>query len=679
MRTRYLLLLGYCLLFSGKILCQGFSADTLLIYASPLQEVSVTAEVPKPPLKTMDGVLEIDMKGLDILPKFLGAADPVRFLQTLAGIQVNNETTAGIYLQGCDEHQTELTIDEAPVYYPNHLLGLFSAFIPTHFERMDLTKSMHDAAFGDFLGGEIKMYPYTDYSKKIGIEGNVGLIGSDLTVPMQFSNGHQLRASARSSYMGWLYKPFLRNDNTDLKYEFQDFNLTYSHCGDKDKLLFTAYYGMDNMEIYQPITVITMGANWDNMAASFSWEHDFADCILNCNVFASGFRNHIEMDESSVYAQGDSYLYSSGSHINLITELSENMTLQTGVDYLYYWNSPLSLSFSGLRENMQEADRYELRGHEGALYADIEHDVVDFFSYNLGLRGTAWICENRNYWSLDPRMTFRFVINPLHKISLHYGLYHQYLHKAGLTDGGLPSDFFFLSSVNAKPEYAHSISLGYEANIKSGTYSFSSELYFKQLYNVLEARANIFDIALRNTFDYRDYLMLGKGRNYGLNIMFQKNKGIIKGYLSYSLSWAMRNFDELGEGYLYRAGHDRRHSLVAVANYRPHPKWSFGGVFTLASGTPYTRIKHIYILNQQVVCEYDDYNKATLPLYHRLDLSAEYSIFKKKDKELAVNLSLYNVYAHRNVQYIVLNRNMTVKEISYINTIIPSVSVYFRF
>ena len=76
------------------------------------------------------------------------------------------------------------------------------------------------------------------------------------------------------------------------------------------------------------------------------------------------------------------------------------------------------------------------------------------------------------------------------------------------------------------PENAHSLSLAYNGEFINRAYSLSVELYFKQLHNVVESTSNILEM-LNTGFDYQSGLLVGKGRNYGLNLMFCKNKGCL--------------------------------------------------------------------------------------------------------------------------------------------------------
>lgn len=653
-------------------------ADTIFMQQADLEEVVLIQQKHTELMQDSNSMLMVDIKGLDVLPKFLGTSDPMRYLQTISGVQTNSETTAGIYIQGCDDHHTLLTINGAPVYYPNHLFGLFSSFIPAHFKSMSVEKSAHTSVFANRLGGDVPLMPNREYDRIIGVEGNIGLIGAEVTLPISIGKKSDLYLSVRSSFIGLLYKNMLSFNGFKANYDFQDFNATYSYRPTKrDNLTLSAYYGRDKMALKDTISTMDVAVRWSNLATSLSWQHDFGKTQWNSVAHFSGFRNYVDVNEITMQVLASSDLASIGIKSYVEVDIMDNISLTSGVDWNLYFNTPLSfLSESVSFGGDTIVDLAML--NELSAFVDFKHKI-SFFSYDIGLRPSLWIASDGTFnRALDPRVSLDFSVHKFHKLKLHYGIYHQVLHKAGLTDGGLPTDYFFLTNRSNAPERAHSFSLAYNGNLCNDSYSVSAEVYFKQLYNVVESTSNILEM-LYSGFDYESGLLVGKGRNYGLNLMFRKNKGYVKGYVSYTLGWALRNFEFLAEGYVIRARHDRRHNLVVVINSQLSHRWSVGANFVLASGMPYTEPKMAYVLNGRVMYEFGTHNAATLPLYHRLDISASYYIIKKKHQELGINLSLYNVYAHDNVQFVVPTANFDMKNVTFFATIIPSLSCFFRF
>ena len=244
----------------------------------------------------------------------------------------------------------------------------------------------------------------------------------------------------------------------------------------------------------------------------------------------------------------------------------------------------------------------------------------------------------------------------------------------------MPTDFFFLASQQFAPEMAHACNLRYVGSFYHQQFSLSAELYFKQIDHVVESTGNVLQL-LNKRFSYEDYLVSGKGRNYGLNIMFQRNRGVVTGYVSYTLGWAKRSLPGL-EGfhdYRYSASSERIHDLKIVLNSRFAKRWNISGMLVLATGIPYTKAEEAYAVNGRLVCRYSTYNGAHLPLYHRLDLSCSCDIIKTKEHELGINLSLYNVYAHKNKQFIIYRDSFKPVYGTGLVTIIPSVSIYGKF
>lgn len=650
--------------------------DTLPDYQ--LDELVVVGRRARPMVSESGNAVVVSIRDMEHLPRFLGTADPMRYLQSLPGVQSNTESSAGIFIQGCEDHHTVLSIDGAPVFYPNHLLGLFSSFIPAHFEDMKVETSCHNAAFPNRLGGGVSLYSHKKADRPIGIEGNVGLIGSELTMPVRLGDKGFLSLSARTSYIGLLYSSMLSFDGMDIGYEFQDFNLTGSWMpGDNDGIVLSAFFNRDGMGLRNN-TLISADLDWNNLAASLSWRHQFQnDSELNTTARFSRYGSRIYFEENPVNAYARSDISLAGVESGFRKTIGDRFAINAGVDWNTYFSHPLALTSEGIGVAVNDVAVMDIM-HEFSVFAEFAHEVNSHFRYEVGVRPSLWLCgDDMVFASIDPRITLYFPVNDLHELRLHYGMYSQALHKAALLDGGLPADYFLLSDETNVPERSHSLSLGYTGSVPDKSWSFTAKLYFKQLYNVIESSSNVIGL-IYNGFDYQKDFLYGKGRNFGFNAMIQKNRGIVKGYISYSLGWALRNFPEITDRYDIRADHDRRHNLVVALSARPARRWSVGAMFVLASGDPYSEAVNAYFLNGHVIYEFGPHNGATMPLYHRLDLSCSYYIIKSNTRELSVNLSLYNVYAHKNIQFI-LASGKSMRHVSVLPYPIPSLSVFFRF
>jgi hypothetical protein len=658
------------------------AADSSMTIVKQLEDIEVvqrrsTSFVTQQPEKMV-----VEMQDIKYMPKFLGTSDPIRYLQSLPGVQTNNETTTGLHINGCDDHQTLVSINGAPVFYPNHLLGLYSTFISSHFKSISLEPSAHRGTMTNRLGGWVDFATYSQQPKRFSFEGNIGIVNSDITFTIPMGPKHALWISARSSYINWLYSKFLKMDTYNIRYHFQDYNLTYAgQLSERDQLVITGFFSRDKMGLFSDNGTTDMGFPWQNIVGSAFWNHRLDRGNWRTTLFYSSFDNQLDMRTDSITVNTYEQFATTGIKNRFDYDATDRIHIEVSLDYEHYLSKPLFFQMRGMAMFTTDTVAPAMQhGDELSLGADLHHEVCDWFAYNAGLHLSGYIHASRFHWAIDPRVSLHFVPAKDHDITLHYGIYHQYFHKSGLTGGGLPTDFFYLASDKFQPEWAHSASLRYTCSFLSNRYSASAELYFKQMYNITESTGNVLQV-LNKQFSFDDYIVTGNGRNYGLNVMFQRNKGIITGYVSYTLGWARRSLPGL-EGYTdyrYAASSERRHDLKVVFNSHFAKRWNISAMFVLATGLPYTEAQEAYFLNGKMVCLYSTYNGAHLPLYHRLDLSCSCDIIKTKEHELGINLSLYNAYAHKNAQFVVYRDDLKPILGTSLTTITPSISIYGKF
>ena len=676
-RIAYLLISICC---SLSLLGQT-AADSSLIISKTLEEVEVVQKRSPSFVEQQGNKLIISASQISKMPKFLGTSDPVRYMQSLAGIQTNNETSTGIHIQGCDDYQSLVTINSAPIYYPNHLLGLYSTFITPHFSSITIEQAEHTATMPNRIGGSVDFQTHNIQPDRFRLEGNIGIVNSDLTLTIPCGKRNALWISGRTSYIDWLYGSLLTFEEYTLRYHFQDYNLTYaSQLTDNDQLVVTGFYSRDRLKVSSG-EYINLPIIWQNIAASAYWNHNLDNGNWRTTAYYSSFDNIIDVSTELVRVNTKAMFSSVGVKNQFLYNLTDHLDFNASLDYEHYITRPLFFQLSGI-SNFETTSAMPLSDYadELSLGADLQHDVCSWFSYNVGLHLSSYIYHSKPYFAGDPRINLRFTPAENHTIALHYGIYHQYFHKTGLTSGGLPTDFFFLADTTFLPEWSHNINLRYSTSFLQNRYSLTAELYFKQIYNVAESSSNVMQL-LNKPFSYDDYVISGNGRNYGLNFMFQRNSGIVTGYISYTLGWAKRSLPQL-EGkteYIYSASHERRHDLNVVINSQVAKRWNIGAMFVLASGIPYTKAEEAYLVNGKMICRYGTYNGAHMSLYHRLDISASYDIIKKNDHEFGINISLYNVYAQHNQQFVVYRENLRPIYGSSLSTIIPSISIYGKF
>lgn len=645
-----------------------------------MKEVEVKAVQRGAVSESPQGRIYWNMASLEGMPHLLGAADPLRFLQLLPGVSTNNDYTTGIHVQGCSPAHTLPEMDGAPVFNASHLLGLFSVFTASHFRGMSLTKSRHDASFGNFLGGRIAFHPLDSLAKAVHLNATFSFLESEGTLTVPVGRKSTLYLSGRGSYIDLLYSGLTDIDEMKMNYGLQDYNLTYVVQPDnRNKVQLNVYHGRDRTDMLQKDLQSNCSMNWQNTLASLNWLHSNRGFILKQTVFFSHYENDMGINMGSVLLGQTSGLSQTG-YKGDIRHTYGKTEWNAGADYRYTVLRPMEYRVSG-SYILNEHPSAREEAHEASVYAGINLQVSPRLSLDGGLRLSAYVRNSYARVHPAPRVTVRWQPSACHAIFLHYGMYHQYLHQVSLSNGSLPVDFWTSSSPSVRPEHAHSVTAGYRFESPRKSYEASAEIYFKRLKGQYEYHGSILDILTRS-YDMSGSLLGGDGENYGLDILLKRNRGRLTGWVSYSLSRSRRHFLGLGSGEWYNAAFERRHDLSVVATYKLTPRWSIGGDFVFASGTPYTAVRSLYMLNLSLINDYGKHNGCYLPPTHRMDLSLTYYLPRRRKAEHSLNLSVFNVYAHGNVlfRYMDFTRNhYGYKSVYSLCRALPSIGYSLKF
>lgn len=258
----------------------------------------------------------------------------------------------------------------------------------------------------------------------------------------------------------------------------------------------------------------------------------------------------------------------------------------------------------------------------------------------------------------------------------------QYVHLVSNSSVGMPTDQWLPSTKNIKPEMSNQLSLGFQYNTPN--YEFTAEGFYKTMDNLIEYKEGVSYTSFQN---WEEKLTSGQGEAYGLEFMAKKSNGRTTGWLSYTLSWSNRKFAELNNGESFPFKYDRRHDISIVAMHKLSKKWEISANWNISSGNHITIPINRYIdIDGDDAIAYSKRNEYRMPLYHRLDISA--NLNKQKRCGIATwSFGVYNVYARQNPLYIYADNETDeylgssryfLKKVSVL-TIVPTISYIFRF
>jgi len=114
-----------------------------------LEEVVVTPDGIKAELHLINPS-RVDFKPQTInkIPNVLGEPDVVKAIQLTPGVTSLYEGASTFYVRGGNRDQNLILVDDAPVYNPSHLFGLFSAFDQSALKEISILKSGINARYG---------------------------------------------------------------------------------------------------------------------------------------------------------------------------------------------------------------------------------------------------------------------------------------------------------------------------------------------------------------------------------------------------------------------------------------------------------------------------------------------------------------------------------------------------
>jgi hypothetical protein len=675
-----------------------------------LKEITITDKAYlKHVESTQMGISELQMKNIKSFPVLIGEKDIMKTLQLLPGIQQGTEGSSSLYVRGGSSDQNLILLDGAPVYNVNHLFGFMSTFNDDAIQSVSVLKGGIPARYGGRLSSVVDVNMKEGSNKKFEAQFAIGTLASRLTLegPI-FSENTSFIFSARRTYSDLLYRPLMQlytavnpNESIDEYYYFQDYNLKLNHAfSSKSHLYFSVYSGDDeivanhNYNLNVNMLSEKYSFNWGNVTATSRWNYKMNDKLFsNITLIYSQYKlkiNGISSIRDSTlitqngYGNDASGIQDYGIKIDFDYYLNTNHTLHFGSQGTLHSFNPGKLSEGSSIENVANSridtslNLSNIHLIENDFYIEDEIKISDRLKTNIGLRYGIANVQNKSYQSLQPRISLRYLILDNWSAKAAWSRMNQNLNLLTSPSSiNFPLDLWIPATSTLKPQRSDIFSIGtlygFENNIE-----ISTELYYKTMNNVIDYKDGTSFVFADTEWDKK--IVQGKGLAYGAEFLIEKKTGSTFGWLSYTLSKSMRQFNEINSGNWFPYQYDRRHNLNLVVGHRFSENFEIGGTWVLSSGNLYTLNNEkypSYLEPGRNVESFDSRNNFQGPLYHRLDLSMSFTKQKKWGFS-TWSFGCYNVYNHKNPTAIYVDVDNKVHQWASM-PIIPSVTYTFRF
>ena len=652
--------------------------DSITLHYS-VDDIVVSARMQVVSEPDRSGNVSINMDALQDMPRFAGAVDIVKLLQYTPGVVATQEGNTSLYVRGGDSGQSRILINGVPLYTPSHLLGFFSVLNSAHLSGLTLYKSGIPALYGSSTASVTDIRTHSIVPQRCVVEGNVGIIESDAAVQMALTNNLGLFLSARHSYASWL-TDLLPVNNTSMHYEFGDYGVGFvGELGRVGRLIVNTHFNRDSSTAFAGAYNSNGAIAWWNGLGNITLESELSRRVkMQNSLYSSIYDNFLD-----ILVTGTRYGVSAGVECygatNATTVDLNAVNLTTGVNYEYRRVRPQYIAATnGLESGVASKEIT----HEAALFVNANYRSLNDVDLNTGLRLSLY--KSDRVWCYpEPRISLSMPIAGSMRGWVSYDMMAQYLQLAPQSNMSFATDFYISSSTKIPPQLSHNFAVGLSDS--RGALRYSAELYYRYMRNVIEYDTSIFEVLVGEN-DHTTHLYSGVGESYGVETNIGYTTATLDLQLNYTLSRSLRQFAEINFGKAFPANSDRRHNLSFIASWRPSPRWTVASTFVYATGAPYTATKGIYIGGNSFLKEYGSYNGGRLPALHHLDLSATYWFKRSRDRHSGINISVYNVYAHKNPLMISWkvdvdkNKTIHIKEKQHtVYTIMPSVSWIFKF
>lgn len=665
---------------------------------------------------TEPGVTRLPIQQIKLIPALLGEKDVIKALQLLPGVQKATEGFTALYVRGGGPDQNLILLDEAPVYNANHLFGLFSTFNGDAIGNVSFWKGGFPARYGGRLSSVIDLKMKEGNKEKFHGEGGIGLLSSRLTVEGPISKGKSsYLISARRSYFDLISKPFMQK-NTATLYNFFDINAKSNvELSSKDNLYFSGYFGNDklvnNEESINSASIVQTKSKliWGNATGTLRWNHQLnTKLFANTTLFFTNFNFDLTEDfhrrRDSISTGMSTSFRSSLQDWGFKTDFdyypNNFHTIKSGFQFIRHRFKPRIYAFEDLSQKSSEENTEKYVSTEYSIYVEDAFKISNQFNFNGGIRLTGLKSDGKNYLFFEPRLTLNYLLAEKWSISASYSRGNQFIHLLSNTGIGLSTDLWVPTTRQTPPQQADQITAGISRKFPKNGLVFTVESFRKWLRNIIAYREGASFLAISDgvqELKWKDNVTNGKGWAYGTEFLLQKNTGKLTGWIGYTLSWTIHQFDDLNNGKRFFPRYDRRHDISIVGSYKISEKvrlsanWLYATGNSISAPLSYSFINYDFSANPTGgVINTIDYlgsrNSFRAEAYHRLDLSVQL-LKKKRWGERSWEFGLYNAYSRKNPFYYYLKtrndfaekgqRTELVKKSLF--PVIPSITYNFKF
>jgi len=575
------------------------------------------------------------------------ADDPFRSIQTLPGVSAagNDDFLAQFSVMGAPYQEVAIYIDGILVPAPFHGVEItetegatLSIFTSETLQEINLLPAAYPEKYGDDVGAALQLETRDGSRDAPVFRLAAGLADSeaDGEGPLGRRKQGSWLASARKSYLGWLFLGRLNDTSDSVSFDDADLKLDYDLSPTQRVDLYavggpTTYRLIHPPMPPDPNEIDRVTDNFILGRAGWRW-------TANPRLLVEAHAAHFQQPNDESNAEGrpldDSHYAEWVAAGSVISSWRKEQTLEggwmarrAGTNYTQTYYIP-----SGAPS--QDAGNAEGWKNDGYL-----EQSSTLFGSRLHLEGGLRIDTAALFHlhPVSPQLSGAWQLAPSTQVQLAFGRYHQFDFPAYTLQDLLPNCSLTPESLMAANHYVAELEqrVGESTQVRVMLFNRSDQLSVGQ--NV----SGTCPVPLQS----QSFQPVSHDYSRGAQIVLQsRNTNRLSGWIGYTLAYARQNFYTAGASpalvpaswsSYYPTLADQRNTLNLFASYRLTPTLNLGGKFLFGSGYPVPD---------------GDINPIRLGDYQRLDLRAEKDWAFRRWK-LAAYAELLNAANHDNPLY----------------------------
>ncbi len=479
--------------------------------------------------------------------------DVARMAQNYAGVSSANDAENSIVIRGNAPGGLLWKLEGVDIPNPNHFGNMGATGGPVGMlnnnvlANSDFITSAFPAEYGNAISGvfDIKMRNGNDYKNEF--LGQVGFNGFEFGAegPVNRENHSSYLINYRYSTLGVLEKMGVNfGTGTAIPY-YQDMSFKINMPTLKSGIF--ELFGLGGIS---NIDFIRSGKNWNSKGMLYGDEN--FDIYAKYNSGVLGFNHTFHPDATSYTkfslavtgltnnATLDSISYITHKTSHYLGENLVNKNIYASFMYNKKFNSRnnlrVGLITSRLGFNLVDSaykasenkfiDYYMFKGNTflNQVYAQWQYRFTDNLTMAPGVHFQQLTLNN--HYSIEPRLGFNWQVVQGQTLSLGYGLHSQAQPEFLLVQAELPNKKYEMPNKNLNFIKSHHFVVGYDINF-SNTLRLKTEIYYQYIYNAYVDRdsgfySNLNAGSMMNSGIPDSVSDKGKGKNYGLEITFEK-------------------------------------------------------------------------------------------------------------------------------------------------------------